>query len=48
MAKIHSNLTSLIGNTPLLEVHNIENSENLKARFCRSMLIVSGMVKIAR
>lgn len=32
MAKIHSNLTSLIGNTPLLEVHNIENSENLKAR----------------
>lgn len=32
MAKIHSNLTSLIGNTPLLEVHNIENSENLKAK----------------
>lgn len=32
MANIHSNLTSLIGNTPLLEVHNIENSENLKAK----------------
>lgn len=32
MAKIYSNLTELIGNTPLLEVKNIEESENLKAR----------------
>lgn len=32
MANIHSNLTSLIGNTPLLEVRTIENSENLKAK----------------
>lgn len=32
MARIHSNLTSLIGNTPLLEVQNIERSENLKAK----------------
>lgn len=32
MAQIHNNLTSLIGNTPLLEVHNIEKSESLKAR----------------
>lgn len=32
MARIHSNLTSLIGNTPLLEVQNIEKLENLKAR----------------
>lgn len=32
MARIHSNLTSLIGNTPLLEVQNIEISENLKAK----------------
>lgn len=32
MAKIHNNLTTLIGNTPLLEVHNIEKSENLKAK----------------
>ncbi|MBQ7940817.1 MAG: cysteine synthase A [Muribaculaceae bacterium] len=31
MEKIHNNLTTLIGNTPLLEVHNIEKSENLKA-----------------
>lgn len=32
MANIHSSLISLIGNTPLLEVHNIEKLENLKAR----------------
>ena len=32
MARIHNNLTSLIGNTPLLEVQNIEKLENLKAR----------------
>lgn len=32
MARIHNNLTSLIGNTPLLEVHSIEKSESLKAR----------------
>lgn len=32
MAKIYSNLTELIGNTPLMEVKNIEESENLKAR----------------
>lgn len=32
MAKIVSNLTELIGDTPLLEVKNIEKSENLHAR----------------
>ncbi|MDE5874069.1 MAG: cysteine synthase A [Muribaculaceae bacterium] len=32
MAKIADNLTELIGNTPLLEVKNIEKAENLKAR----------------
>lgn len=32
MARIHSNLTTLIGNTPLLEVQNIEKTENLKAK----------------
>lgn len=32
MANIHSSLISLIGNTPLLEVHNIEKHKNLKAR----------------
>ena len=32
MANSHSSLISLIGNTPLLEVHNIEKHENLKAR----------------
>ncbi|MDE6009474.1 MAG: cysteine synthase A [Muribaculaceae bacterium] len=32
MAKIVSNLTELIGNTPLLEVKNIEKAENLKAK----------------
>lgn len=32
MANIHSNLISLIGNTPLLEVHNIAQSQKLKAR----------------
>lgn len=32
MARIYNNLTSLIGNTPLLEVHNIEKVENLKAK----------------
>ncbi len=32
MAKIYHDLTALIGATPLLEVHNIEKSENLKAR----------------
>ena len=32
MAKIHQSLTSLIGNTPLLEVQNIEKAEGLKAR----------------
>lgn len=30
--KIAKNLTELIGNTPLLEITNIEKSENLKAR----------------
>lgn len=32
MARIYENLTELIGNTPLLEVKNIEKSEKLKAR----------------
>lgn len=32
MAKIYQELTSLIGNTPLLEVRNIEQSEALKAK----------------
>lgn len=32
MEKIHKNLISLIGDTPLLEVTNIENAEKLKAR----------------
>ncbi|MDE7154142.1 MAG: cysteine synthase A [Muribaculaceae bacterium] len=32
MAKIYKNLTELIGSTPIMEVNNIENSENLKAR----------------
>ncbi|MDE5976437.1 MAG: cysteine synthase family protein, partial [Muribaculaceae bacterium] len=32
MAKIAENLTELIGNTPLLEVKNIEKAEDLKAR----------------
>ncbi|MBQ8270300.1 MAG: cysteine synthase A [Bacteroidaceae bacterium] len=32
MANIRKNLASLIGNTPLLEVENIEKSEGLKAR----------------
>lgn len=32
MAKIYQNLTELIGNTPLLEIKNIEQAENLKAR----------------
>ncbi|MCM1310933.1 MAG: cysteine synthase A [Bacteroides sp.] len=32
MAKVHGNLTELIGSTPLLEVKNIETSENLTAR----------------
>ena len=32
MARIYKELTSLIGNTPLLEVRNIEQSEALKAR----------------
>lgn len=32
MAKIHGNLTTLVGNTPLLEVQNIEKGEELKAR----------------
>lgn len=32
MARIFNNMTELIGNTPLLEVHNIEHSEGLKAR----------------
>ncbi len=32
MAHIHSNLISLIGNTPLLEVNNIAKAEGLKAR----------------
>lgn len=31
MAKIYPDLTALIGGTPLLQVHNIEKSENLKA-----------------
>lgn len=32
MARIFNNLTELIGNTPLLEVKNIEKAEGLKAR----------------
>lgn len=32
MAKIAKNLTELVGNTPLLEVSNIEKMEDLKAR----------------
>lgn len=32
MAKIHNNLTELIGATPLLEVKNIEKADNLKAK----------------
>ena len=32
MAKIYKSLTSLIGNTPLLEVVNIAKNKNLKAR----------------
>ena len=32
MANIYQNLTELIGNTPLLEIKNIEQAENLKAR----------------
>ncbi len=32
MAKIYQNLTELIGNTPLLEIKNIEQAESLKAR----------------
>lgn len=32
MAKIYSSLTELIGNTPLLEVKNIEKAEDLKAK----------------
>jgi cysteine synthase A len=32
MARIYSDLTALVGNTPLLEVGNIEKSEQLKAR----------------
>lgn len=32
MARIYSNLTQLIGNTPLLEVGNIERAEALKAK----------------
>lgn len=32
MAKIYNNLTELIGATPLVEVKNIEKSEDLKAR----------------
>lgn len=32
MENVKKNLTQLIGNTPLLEVSNIEKSEDLKAR----------------
>ena len=32
MAKIYNSLTELIGNTPLLEVKNIEKAEDLKAK----------------
>lgn len=32
MTRIFNSMTELIGNTPLLEVHNIEQSEGLKAR----------------
>lgn len=32
MAKIYNSLTELIGNTPLMEVKNIEKAEGLKAR----------------
>ena len=32
MANIYPNLTKLIGNTPLMEVQNIEKAEGLKAR----------------
>ncbi|MBD5299695.1 MAG: pyridoxal-phosphate dependent enzyme, partial [Bacteroides sp.] len=32
MARIYSNLTELVGNTPLLEVKNIEKETGAKAR----------------
>ena len=32
MAKIYDSLTELIGNTPLLELHKIEEQEHLEAR----------------
>ncbi|MGN0231693.1 MAG: PLP-dependent cysteine synthase family protein, partial [Muribaculaceae bacterium] len=32
MARIYNNLTELIGNTPLIELHAIEKSEGLRAR----------------
>ena len=32
MAKIYKDVTELIGGTPLLEVKNIEDVENLEAR----------------
>ncbi len=32
MARIKKNLTEFIGNTPLLEMANIEKAEDLKAR----------------
>lgn len=37
MAKIYKNLTELIGRTPLMEVSNIENSENLRCRLLVKM-----------
>ena len=35
MGKIHKSLAELIGNTPLLEVTNIEKKESLKADMLR-------------
>ena len=32
MGKIYQNITSLVGNTPLLELSTIEREENLEAR----------------
>ena len=32
MGKVYQNITSLIGNTPLLELSTIEREENLEAR----------------
>lgn len=41
MAKVYKSLTELIGNTPLLEVANIEKTDDLHAR-----LLVKSRVSI--